>query len=412
MKTLKVMIAALLLTVAALPARSSNVIVVDVDSDKEKAEARAEREESLYDEATDMLDEHEWKKAAQLFDRVAQLHMGHADASLFWLAYAQNKMGQRSEALSTLVELNKNYPKSRWVEDGRQLEVEIRQASGQRIEPGNVEDEELKLMAISGLMQTDPERAMPILEKIISGKSDIKMKEKALFVLSQTGSKQGLEILARTAKSSTPELRAKAIRYLGIMGGEHSRQVLTDVYNSTTDVDVKRSVLKSFMVSGDKARLLALAKSETDPDLRMEAVTQLGVSGARNELAELYTTEQSIEVRKKIIQAMFIGGNSEKLGEIAKSEKNRELRLAAIKNLGLLGGTRSGQLLVSIYNTDSDPEVRHTVINSLFIQNNASALVALARAEPNRDLKKQIISKLSIMNNKDATDYLMEFLKE
>jgi hypothetical protein len=38
--------------------------------------------------------------------------------------------------------------------------------------------------------------------------------------------------------------------------------------------------------------------------------------------------------------------------------------------------------------------------------------VSLARAEQNRDLKKEIISKLSIMNSKEASDYLMEFLKE
>jgi hypothetical protein len=406
------MIAALLLTAAALPARPNVFVYADSDSDKEKAESKAEREESMYDAANDMLDDHDWRKAASLFERVAQMHMAHADGALYWLAYTQNKMGQRSEALTTIVELQKTYPKSRWNEDGKQLEVEIRQAAGQHIDAGKVEDEELKLMAINGLMQTDPERAVPILEKIITSNKEPKLKERALFVLSQSGSPQGLEILARIAKGGQPDLRGKAIRYLGIMGGEHSRQVLNDVYASTTDIDIKRSILKSFMISGDRGRLLSIAKAESNPELRMEAVTQLGVSGARNELAELYTNEQSIDVRKKIIQAMFIGGNSDKLGEIARSEKNPELRLAAIKNLGLLGGTRSGQLLVSIYNTDSSPEVRHTVINALFIQNNGSALVSLARAEQNRDLKKEIISKLSIMNSKEASDYLMEFLKE
>lgn len=409
MRTLKIFILAAFFAAAALPARPNNFILIDVDSDKE---SKAEKEEDLYDSANDALDEHQWSKAAALFERVAQMRMAHADGALYWMAHAQNKMGQRSEALATLVELQKQYPKSRWLEDGKQLEVEIRQNSGQKIDASRIEDDELKLMAINGLMQTDPERAIPILEKILTGNSAMKFKEKALFVLSQTGSQKGLEILGRTAKSGPPELRAKAIRYLGIMGGERSRDVLNDIYASSADIDTKRSILKSFMISGDRGRLLNIAKSESNPELRMEAVTQLGVSGARNELAELYTTEQSIDVRKKIIQAMFIGGNADKLGEIARSEKVPELRLAAIKNLGLLGGTRSGQLLVSIYNSDTSYDVRHTIINSLFIQNNGSALVALARAEQNRELKKEMISKLSLMHSKEATDYLMEFLRE
>jgi HEAT repeat protein len=109
---------------------------------------------------------------------------------------------------------------------------------------------------------------------------------------------------------------------------------------------------------------------------------------------------------------MFLGGNSEKLGEIAKAERNEELRLTAIKNLGLLGGSKSGAILVSIYQTDTTPEVRRAVINGLFLQNNGSALVQLARAEKDPELKKSIISKLSIMHSKEAADYLMEFLRE
>ena len=133
--------------------------------------------------------------------------------------------------------------------------------------------------------------------------------------------------------------------------------------------------------------------------------------GARNELTELYGSEPSIEVRKKILQAMFIGGNSEKLAEIARNEKVLELKVTAIRNLGLLGGGRSGDLLLTLYNTDPRPEVRKGVITALFIQGNAKTLVSLARTEKDPETKHEIIKKLSVMRSKDATDYLMEFLK-
>ena len=378
----------------------------------ERESAKVDKEQDLYDEGTDALDEHDWRNAAHQFAKVAGMKMAHADASLYWLAYAQNKMGQRAEALATLLELQKTYPQSKWQGDGKQLEVEIRQSAGQQIEPEHVDDDELKLMAISGLMQSDPERAVPILERLLQGTSSTKVKDRALFVLSQSSSQRASDVLARIAKSGRPDLQSRAVRYLGIAGGERNRQLLADIYTTSPDVQVKKSVLKSYMISGDRARVLSLAKTEQNPELRAEAVTQLGVMGARNELWELYSSETAVEVRKKIIQAMFIGGSSDKLAEIARTEPVLELKVTAIRNLGLLGGSRSGDQLLSLYRSDPRPEVRHAVINSFFIQNNGRALVDLARSEKDRELKKQIVEKLAIMHSKEATDYLMEYLRE
>jgi HEAT repeat protein len=381
------------------------------EREKDRADAKVEKEEDLYDSATDALDDHEWRRAAASFHKVADMHMAHADAALYWLAYAQSKMGARSEALSTLLQLQKSYPKSKWIEDGKTLEVEIRQSAGQQIEPEHVDDEDVKLMAINGLMNSDPERAIPILEGILNGHQPVKLKERALFVLSQSGSQRAFEIVVKTAKAGPPDLRQRAVRTLGILGGERSRAVLTDIYNATNDLDVKKSVLKSYMIAGDRTRLLALARAEANTELRADAVLQLGVIGARNELTELYGSEPSVDVRKKILQAMFIGGNSEKLAEIARNEKVLDLKVTAIRNLGLLGGGRSGDLLLSLYHDDPRPEVRNGVIEALFIQGNARTLVSLARAEKDPQSKRRIVEKLSVMGSKEATDYLMEFLK-
>ncbi len=424
MKTLKLLLAAAVIVMIAPPARPNaipqaevNVISLsdrsDRDDSDEKKESKIEKEENLYDEASDLLDEHEWQKAAARFDRVVQMQLSHADSALYWMAYAQNKMGQRPEALNTLVLLQKTYPKSRWIEDGKVLEVEVRQGAGQHIDAQKVDDEELKLMALSSLMSNDSERAVPLLEGIINNpKASPKLRERALFVLSQSSSPKATDLLARMARGSSPDLQSKAIRYLGIMGGDRNRQLLADIYTSSTDLALKKSILRSFMISGDRTRLLNIARAEQNQELRGDAITQLGVSGARNELADLYTAEPTVELRKKIIQAMFIGGNAEKLGEIARSERNEELRVAAIRNLGLLGGSKSGQILLSIYQTDSNSEVRRSVINGLFLQNNAAVMVQLARTEKDPELKKSIISKLSIMHSKEASDYLMEFLRE
>ena len=384
------------------------------DKDKTRDESRAEREQDRYEAATDALDDHQWHRAISLFNEVARMGGAHADAAIYWEAYAQAKNGDRTDALSTLLELQKAFPKSKYIGDAKSLEVEIRQNAGQQVTPERESDDDVKLMALNGLMNSDPDRAIPILENILrSPTQSPKMKDRALFVLSQTNAPRATELLSRIAKDgSNHDLQARALKYLGIMGGENSRKILEDVYRSSNDLEIKRSVLKSFMISGDRARLYSLARSEQNAELRADAVRQLGVMGGRNELADLYKSETSVEVKKNIIQAMFIGGSADKLGELARSETNPELRIAAIKNLGLVGGTHSAEILKSLYESDSNLEVRHAVINALFLHNDAKTLVALGRAEKNPDLRKSIVTKLSIMNSKDAADFLLDILNE
>jgi HEAT repeat protein len=116
-------------------------------------------------------------------------------------------------------------------------------------------------------------------------------------------------------------------------------------------------------------------------------------------------------VKKRILQAMFIGGQSDKLIELAKSEKDPDLRKSAIHNLGLMNNAGTSAALTAIYASDASSDVRKAVVSALFIQNNAKALVDLARAEKNLEMKKEIVSKLSLMKSKDATDYMLELLK-
>ena len=371
-----------------------------------------ERADELYERARDLIENARFERAVVELDRLIPLKSNRTDAALYWKAYVLARLGQRPEALNTIADLTKQFPDSRWLKDAKAIEVEVRQSSGQPVSPASQDDEDLKLMALRGLMNSDPDQALPVLEKMLTSANSPKVKDRALFVLSQSHSTKAREIIANVAKgNANPDLQMRAIRYLGMMGGADSRTLLADVYRATPDVSVKRAILRSYMTSGDRERLFGLAKGETDQALRAEAVRQLGVMNARAELQQLYTSESSIEVRKQILQAMFVGGDSDRLIELAKGEKEPELRRVAIRNLGLMKRPGTAEALISIYNSDSNPEVRKAVINALFIQGNATALVTLARAEKSVEMKKEIVSKLSVMKSKEATDYLMELLK-
>jgi tetratricopeptide (TPR) repeat protein len=371
-----------------------------------------DRADDLYDQGRDAIEQGKYDRAIDRFNRLIDLKTSRTDAALYWKAYSLAKLGQRAEALNTLADLQKRFVDSRWSKDAKSLDVEVRQASGQTVSPASQDDDELKLMALRGIMQSDPEQAYPIIEKMLSGANSPKVKDRALFVLSQSRGARARDIIAGVAKgNANPDLQLRAIRYLGIMNGADNRQVLADVYKSSPDPSVKRAILRAFMVAGDRERLLSAARTETAPELRGEAVQQLGVMHAGAELSDLYQNESSTEVKKRIVQAMFVGGQSDKLIALAKGEKDPELRKTAIHNLGLTRSAGTADALTFIYASDSSADVRRTVVNALFLQGNAKALVDLARAEKNAELKKEIVSKLSIMKSKDATDYLLELLK-
>jgi len=379
---------------------------LDADDDD-----KDEREQELYDEGTEAIDDSQWQAAVDKFDRVIQMHGKRADAALYWKAWAQNKLGRRPDALATLAELKRTAPQSRWTNDAKALEIEIRQASSQPVSPDSESNCQLKLLAINGLQQMDPQRAVPMLEKMLHGGDCPKLRNQALFVLAQSNSQEAREVIARAARNdSDPDLQRKAIQDLGLFSGTWGRQQLGEIYASTGSIEVKKRILSAFMVSGDRERILAAATGEKDPALRGEAIQQLGVMGAHDDIWQLYTKESSPEVKKKILQAMFVSGDTDHMTQLARTEKDPQLRIAAIRNLGLMG-SKTGDALQSLY-ADNDREVKKAVIQALFLSGNAHSLVALARKETDPEMKKDIVRQLSLMNSKEGTDYLMEILNK
>jgi len=372
------------------------------------------REDELYESAREAIDEEQWRQAVERFDRVIALKGTKADLAMYWKAYAQNRANQRADALDTLAALTKTYPKSRTIDEARALEMDIRNSGGQAVNPAAIQDDELKLYALQALSQQDPAQAVPLLERTLrSPTSSPKLRERALFVLAQSSDPRARKLLAETAKDAAhPDVQAKAIQYLGVHGGNENRALLAEVYQSSTDVSVKKRVLRAWMVAGERDRILAAATGEKDAELRAEAIQQLGVMGAHDELSKLYAQETVKDVKKRILQAMFVGGDADRLIALAKSETDPELRRAAIRNLGLMGNEKTAATLVEIYGADRDPGVRKAVIEGLFLQGNGDALVALARKETDQALKRSIVEKLSLMQgSKAAMDYLMELLK-
>jgi hypothetical protein len=319
---------------------------------------RMRSDDPQYDQGASALDASRWEDAVRIFSKVAENKGTRADGALYWKAYAQNKLGQRDAALATLAEMKKDYASSRWMDDAKALEVEVHQQAGQPVSPNGESNDDLKMLAMNALLNSDPEQAVPIMEKILRGNNTPKLKDRALFVLSQSRSPKAQQLLGEVAKGTfNPDMQIRALRYIATSGGSENRNTLYSVYNSTNDASVKKAILNYFVMS------------------------------------------------------RFTGPN-DPLANLAKNEKNPELRREAIQKLGILRSSDTADLLVSLYGSETEADVKHEIINALFIQNNAKALVDLARKESNPAMKQQLVQKLSIMHQKESTEYMMELLSK
>ena len=341
-----------------------------------------------YGRGLDALDQRDYERALRDFDQYYKAAGDkkdmRGDGALYWKAYTLNKLGRRDEALSTLAMLEKSFPSSRWLNDARALQLEVKQAAGQGASPESQTDEDMKLLAITGLMNSDPERVVPLLEKLLADpKATPRLKTKALFVMGASRSPKAGEIIAKYARSGgNPDVQLKAVEYLGIYGTPQNKQVLAEVYGSTSDPALKRAVLRAYLTARDKDKLLAAAKSESNVDLRREAIRYLGGMGAHQELAQLYSGESNLEVKRTIIQSL--GSRHEK----------------------------SPALLATMYAGENDKKLKTEMLRSLRSQDGAKELIDIARKEKDPSLKQEAVRELTHMRSKEAQDYLMELLNK
>jgi HEAT repeat protein len=371
---------------------------------------------SAYDAGLQLMSRRDYERAITRFDQVVKEKASRADGALYHKAYALYRLGRANEATTTLAELRKSHPQSRYLKDVSALETTIRQSAGQPISPEVEHDEELKLLAINALVHTDPERALPLLEGVINGGANsLQLKTRAIFVLSQSSQPRAKEILMSLAKGAgNPDLQARAIQYLATRGRERVTSAeLKQIYDSTTDADIKRAVINAWGTMGATGELgYVVAAGNADMAIRTTALNRMSDPAAADTLWAIYQKEPNRDLRMSILSRLGSMGATERLLDVVRSEKDVEIRRRAIRSLGNMRADKSGAVLSDLYGREQDVDNKKAIITALGSQQNGEALVAIARKETDMTLKRDIVQRLSNMrNNKAAMDYMLEIIK-
>lgn len=427
-----------------------------------------------YDEGQKALREQRWMDAANRFEQVIDAQQEQVDAAMYWKAYAYYKAGRKNEAERELRKLERSYPDSRWMKEAQTLRVEY-QGSAESIErlasDGPVMDDELRLFALSQLMERDPQRALPMVLDLLRNAESKQVRNDALFVLGMSEQPEARQVLTEAARNtddlemqidaihmlgtldasdelvslypslqsnearvavvealsiqgntaqlvqfleseSDPEVRRAAIFGIAMDGGADAPAFLMSIYDSAVSDEEKSAILESLIVLDDAEELaLKILRTETDPELQSQAIEVLGIMEATDELAELYTSVSSQESRSDIIEALSIAEDIDGLFNILQTEQNAELRADAIEGLAILDSPRAANHLVEIY-PDSSRDEKEAIIEAMLIMDDMTHLLALMKQESDPQLKREMLETLTMMDSEESDEYLFKLLEQ
>lgn len=269
------------------------------------------------------------------------------------------------------------------------------------------EQESLALAAMESLMQLPPERALPIVRKVLAGTQTPLVKQRALFVLSQIDSQEADDILVQTARSADPALRTEAIRSIGIGGRDKSLAALQTVY-AGGDGDVKKQVLQAWMIAGRKAEVYQAALNAKSEDEAGDAIHMLSVMGAVDELRKL---GERPNASNKLVEAYAISGDLQSLRKIADSDKETSVRAEAVRKIGIIDSEASRAALREIYTRTTVEDIKDAALQGMLISGDEQGVLALYRAAKTTEEKRNLLRTLTSMDGDAALEVIDDALE-
>jgi HEAT repeat protein len=264
------------------------------------------------------------------------------------------------------------------------------------------EQDSLKMAALEALITAPPERALPIVDKVLTGDNSTELKERALFILSQMDTAEAQTRLLAYARDSQGELQDEAIRMIGIGGDSEALAGLGDLY-SNGNSDVREAVLEAYLIADDADAVFQIAANASDEEEFSEAVQMLGAMGAHDQLREL---RGRAGLSESLIEAYAISGDATTLQELAMDDSNPEIQVQAIEALGIVGGDDVGLTLVGLYQNATSANVKEAALDGLLISGDDSSVLELYRNSSDTEEKRELLEFLVMMGSDEVWDLI------
>jgi HEAT repeat protein len=287
------------------------------------------------------------------------------------------------------------------------------------------EDQGVRAQALSALMESDPDGAAALAQKILSKKDEcsVQLRRNAVMIASRKHDASTIATLAGVAKSDpSSEVRQTAVRYLAGMPGDDALSALEELLKSSDDVNVQREAVSSLARhSSPRARQAARAiieRNDAPEALRASALRAFDRERSTTEdatwLRNIYPKIESPRVRSEIVQAIArIGGegNDAWFLALAKNENESiESRNSAVRRAAQ---TMDIPSLARFYDAVAVQQLRSTVIDALSSRREPETidkLIDIAKNGTDPQLRLQAVSALSRKNDPRASKALLDLI--
>lgn len=288
---------------------------------------------------------------------------------------------------------------------------------------------EFKIVVLQALVESDPQRGLAIANDWLRAGSaqTPTCKRAALRVLSRHGGKAALPTILNFAQTET-DIRTKTTA-ISLLGSSNDDSVLTplrDFALNSQQPEVGEAALSALSQHNSPQALSFLADialSTKPVATRKQAIRY--ISGRPGEpavdaLFKIYDSTQDLEIRKSVVSG-FGNRKSEragaKLAEIARGSDNKDLRKVAISAIGRRGGVNAVDILMPLFDTEKDEELKDQIMNSLANSQDKKVTLKLIEIAKNPqtpiERRRRAIMLLSSRGkDPDVINYLENLLKQ
>ena len=168
-------------------------------------------------------------------------------------------------------------------------------------------------------------------------------------------------------------------------------------------------------IAGDAETLIQLARTEQNPELRLEIIESLGLVGgdsAVGALRDLYSSETDLEVKKSILESFFLAGDADTLWRLAAIGTGSRVAQCGHREAWASSVGRIRRCPQALWESETDPEVKKAILEAFFLQNNTQALIDIVRSEQDKELRNEALEYLSLIGSDEAVDFLLEALEK
>jgi HEAT repeat protein len=284
-------------------------------------------------------------------------------------------------------------------------------------------DQRLRLTAIKRLGEQNSDQVMDELIKIYDADRTKEIRAQIMRAFVESHTQRGTAKLMEIARAGDDlATRQYAIRFIGEREDAASLDELIRIYDADKTKEIRGQILRVLAESDDargRTKLLDIARQGESPELRMEAIRQLSDHEriTPDDLLQLYTSETNPSIKYALLRAFAASSDPRaraKLTEIARGNDPIELRGYAIRQMGERDDEQTITQLVSMYDSEQNPQLRMMMIRAFSESQQKSAvhkLMAIARNDQSVELRKAAIRYLGESKDPEALKFLEDFVK-